>query len=90
MVRSRGERYVRNQADALSVRPEHPEHPNNVDYEEHIEPNQVFFFVRAEHPVEPNDISAEENIDPNDIEKIILDEGIANLKATKPEIARSS
>lgn len=67
------------------------EHPNSIDYEDDIEPNNVLIYVKAEHPEEPNEISAkEEEIDPNDIENIILDEGTANQKATKPNIAKSS
>ncbi|MBW8017525.1 MAG: hypothetical protein FVQ82_15205 [Planctomycetes bacterium] len=69
---------------------EHPEHPNSIDYEEDIEPNQVLIYVRGKHPEEPNDISAGQEIDPNDTEKIILDEGTANLKRKNPNIAKSS
>jgi hypothetical protein len=71
---------------------EYPEHPNSIDYEEDVEPNLMLIYHQAEypeHPEEPNEISNEEELDPNDIEKIILDQGTANLRRKKPEIARS-
>ena len=72
---------------------EHPEHPNSIDYEEDVEPNLMLIYHQAEypeHPEEPNEISNEEELDPNDIEKIILDQGTANLRRKNPEIAKTS
>ena len=73
----------------IHLQAEHPEHPNGISVEEAIEPNLVFINLQTEHPEEPNMISVEEDVDPNEIKKIILDEGTANRKGKKPEIAKS-
>lgn len=73
-----------NFANLLHQLVEHPEHPNEVSTG-----NLMLINLLAEHP-EPNEISSEERLDPNDIEKIILDEGTANLRrkdAGLPEIS---
>ncbi len=54
---------------------EHPEHPNEIIYEDDLEPNVATLYA---NPDEPNEVSSEVEVDPNDIEKIILDEGTAN------------